>query len=55
MLPILQMILQLLKARAALASAHQQQVQAAAGWRAARLRLVALSAQPLEWDQDDES
>lgn len=48
-------LLELLTARATLASARKQQVQAAAGWRAARLKLLALSAQPLEWELDDQS
>jgi outer membrane protein len=48
-------LLDLLNARTALADARQQSVRAAADWRAARLRLLTLTAQPLRWEADDES
>jgi outer membrane protein len=46
-------LLDLLTARSALAAAHQQDVQASAGWRVARLRIVTLCVLPLRWEPDD--
>lgn len=40
----------LLTARAALADARQEDIQARAALRIARLRLVVLGVQPLEWE-----
>jgi outer membrane protein len=47
-------LLDLLNDRAALAAARKQLVQASAGWRVARLKLVTLAAQPLSWEKDEE-